>query len=288
MNPFTSIPQLTSNEGWKKVPIKECGEPLVELKNNEYFIISPQYHQQGIPHAIDKMYVREGVYKRLVQAAKLFQKLKPGYKFVILDAWRPPQVQNSLFNKYYSDLWNKNIKLGAGLSPAEIYEKTQQFVSAPSIDKNRPSPHFTGGAVDLTYADKNGNWSNMGTKFDAFTEDAGADYFEKKVIKNRLNKSERRILENRRLLYTIMKEAGFVSYKEEWWHYDYGNQFAAQVGRANGIEMNAKYGLIEDLSKVKVINGEELSRSNEQNQGTNTRITNLERRQKRIDDNMCR
>ena len=60
MRQINPIPQLTPNAGWKEVPIKECGEPLVEIKNNEYFIIAPQYYQQGIPGAIDKMYVREG------------------------------------------------------------------------------------------------------------------------------------------------------------------------------------------------------------------------------------
>ena len=41
MRQINPIPQLTPNAGWKEVPIKECGEPLVEIKNNEYFIIAP-------------------------------------------------------------------------------------------------------------------------------------------------------------------------------------------------------------------------------------------------------
>ncbi|NLO75757.1 MAG: M15 family metallopeptidase [Clostridia bacterium] len=241
--------------------IKECGEPLVEIKNNEYFIIAPQYYQQGIPGAIDKMYVREGVYKRLVKAAQLLQKIKPGYKIVILDAWRPPKVQESLFNKYYTELWERNVKSGAGLTPAEIYEKTQQFVSVPSLDKKKPSPHFTGGAVDITYADERGNWSTMGTGFDDFTEKALNDYLERKQTKSKLNETEKEALENRRILYAVMKEAGFVSYREEWWHYDFGNQFAAEVARANGINMVAKYGLVKDLSNVKDIKEESVKTS---------------------------
>ncbi|KAG0505300.1 MAG: D-alanyl-D-alanine dipeptidase [Candidatus Udaeobacter sp.] len=32
-------------------------------------------------------------------------------------------------------------------------------------------------------------------------------------------------LRNRRLLYWIMREAGFANYPYEWWHFDWGTQF---------------------------------------------------------------
>ena len=85
----------------------------------------------------------------------------------------------------------------------------------------------------------------MGTGFDDFTEKALNDYLERKQTKSKLNETEKEALENRRILYAVMKEAGFVSYREEWWHYDFGNQFAAEVARANGINMVAKYGLVK-------------------------------------------
>lgn len=247
------IPQLTSNKGWKEVPLKESNEPLVEMKNDQHFILAPQFYSQGVPHAISKMYVREGVYKRLVQAAKKLQQIRPGCKLVILDAWRPYQLQDALFKEHYANLWRENVISGSKLSTKEVHEKAQQYVSVPSIDKSKPAPHSTGGAVDLTFADKNGNLVNMGTGHAAFAHDSATDYFEVKTKSEGLTLKEREALENRRLLYQVMKEADFVNYNEEWWHFDYGNQFWAKVSRLNGMLTNAKYGLIDDLNKVEII-----------------------------------
>lgn len=47
---------------------------------------------------------------------------------------------------------------------------------------------------------------------------------------------------NRRLLYTVMVEAGFTNYPLEWWHYDYGDQFWGHLSKRDAI-----YGLAEKL-----------------------------------------
>ncbi len=103
---------------------------------------------------------------------------------------------------------------------------TTQFVSLPSLKETCPSPHLTGGSVDLTICDEGRNPIWMGTTFDDFTELAHTRYFEDKLARGEhLTAEETVALNNRRMLYWTMKATGFTNYSCEWWHYDYGNQF---------------------------------------------------------------
>ena len=90
----------------------------------------------------------------------------------------------------------------------------------PSSDPKKPSPHSTGGSVDVTILDESGIPLDMGTKFDDSSIASSTAYFEK---------VDDIITENRRLLYHVMTEQGFTNYSEEWWHFDYGNQNWAWV-----------------------------------------------------------
>ena len=46
-----------------------------------------------------------------------------------------------------------------------------------------------------------------------------------------LTETQRQILDNRRLLYSVMHEAGFTNLPSEWWHYDAGDQLWAHYGK---------------------------------------------------------
>jgi len=219
-----------SVKSWKEVEIKEPDkpEPLVDLARDErlkpYLILSPQYHQQKIEGSIEKMWVRESVADALYRAAQL---LPEGCKFEIWDAWRPFVVQQALFNEYLESLKEKKPEL----SEKELNEEAQKYVSLPSKDLERPSPHNTGGAIDLTIVGPDGEKLEMGTEFDYFGPEAKTIYFEEKLKDSEVAPSERerQILKNRRLLFSIMITAGFSNYEEEWWHYDLGNQFWGRI-----------------------------------------------------------
>lgn len=214
------IPILPSVDGWKEVEIVESDEPLVCIEGFSTRIISsPQYFAQKIPGSIEGCYLRKTVAEKLLIAGSM---LPEGFKLVIWDAWRPLAVQQALF-----DAFKNNIKSERpGLSEEEYNLLTQTYVSTPSVDPKKPSPHNTGGAVDLTLQDSQGDLLSMGTAFDYFGTMAATRYFE--------DSPEiwvRQWRENRRLLYRVMTEAGFTNYREEWWHFDYGNQFwATQKG----------------------------------------------------------
>ena len=110
------------------------------------------------------------------------------------------------------------------MDSAEASVVVQEFVSYPT---EKGYLHATGGAVDVTIVDKDGNECNMGSRFDEFTNRAHTDYYE-----TRLNM---RILWNRRFLYEAMTKAGFVNLPSEWWHYSYGDVLWA-VETNNGVK----------------------------------------------------
>jgi len=101
----------------------------------------------------------------------------------IFDAWRPPEAQEKLF----------------AACPDPVY----------IADPKTGSHHNRGVAVDLTLIDAREQPLDMGTGFDAMTPLSahGADVGTPAT-------------ENRYLLRTIMEQAGFIAYEDEWWHYE--------------------------------------------------------------------
>ncbi len=186
-------------------------EPLVDLsvflRGNVKF--KPVYYLNNIEGSIDKIYARKTV---AILLQKILDTLEDEMGLLIFDAYRPIQVQESLYKTYFNKLkvthpeYNEN----------QLADLTKNFVSIPSYDINNPSVHNTGGAIDLTLIDKNGNQLDMGTDFDDFTEVAHTSYFEDK---------NEEIRNNRRILFNTMIDHGFTNLPTEWWHYDYGTKF---------------------------------------------------------------
>lgn len=212
-------------ESIRSVPINESEEPLVPLNiYPEKIICHPEYFIQQIPNAMPVLYIREGVYKKLIAAAK---NLPKSYKFVVFDAYRPVEVQKSLFDSYKVKLAKENPTM----DEEQLVALTLNFVSLPSTDLKKPSAHNTGGSIDLTIANGEGILLDMGSYFDDMGDIVITDYFEEKLKKGeKITEREKNIIENRRLLYNVMIEQGFTNFVNEWWHYDYGNQLWAYNG----------------------------------------------------------
>lgn len=192
-----------------EVPALGIEEEIVDL--SEFGLLcDSKYWEQGIPGSLEKCYARKSVAWLLGKAQSL---LPDDCRFLIYDAYRPIAVQQSLWDMYRSVVSNEN----PGLSADDIDKKTSHFVSKPSYNPSYPSLHNTGGAVDLTIIDKYGNPLDMGTEFDDFTEYANTAYFE--------HTDNEIVKQNRRLLYYVMTEVGFVNLPSEWWHYEYGSKF---------------------------------------------------------------
>lgn len=207
---------------WDAIPApQECGEPLVDPT-----LLSPRitygaaYLRQGLPGAEEACLVRKAVAARLKQAV---DKLPQGYGIHIFDSLRSLTVQKALYDQYRDAMEREH----PGLDPEALDNLIDEFVALPVKRPDRPSPHATGGAVDLTLC-RDGQLLDMGTGFDDFTALAHTDALERDCPP-RLETARK----NRRILYHLMKSVGLVNYSSEWWHYAYGErQWAAREGRA--------------------------------------------------------
>ncbi|ART79904.1 M15 family metallopeptidase [Oceanisphaera avium] len=217
------------------VPIIDSQDPLVALGLvNLPLRIYPAYFHQGVPHALSDCYVRRSVLYRLYKAARL---LPGGIELVVLDGWRPLAVQEYLYNSLHRIFHAQYPQDSA----AEHQARLRQFVAPPSMDAKAPSPHLTGGAVDVTLCNSDGLLLDMGTEFDDVSALSASAAFES-VIKPNPRESE--VIEHRRLLHSVMLQAGFSNLPSEWWHFDYGNQAWAWATQ----QPHAHFGAIERAS----------------------------------------
>lgn len=205
--PFSPLPEL-----YEKADFRD--EEFALITECEHFIVEMQYPLLGMKNAENRCVVRKEVLERLHLAASF---LPHGYRFKILDAWRPFALQKELYDTYKSRIITE-FKLEKA-SDKEQEAFISKFVSLPSENRNVPPVHTTGGAIDLTIIDSNGIELPMGTDFDAFTDETNTEYFE--------SSDNTVIRDNRRLLYNVMIKAGFTNLPSEWWHYDYGDRFWA-------------------------------------------------------------
>jgi D-alanyl-D-alanine dipeptidase len=174
-------------------------EPMVQIAAGDIQLPTP-YWQVGWPAAVAGTFVRADVARRLAGVAA---GLSEPFGLAVLDAWRPLELQRQIYHATYQDA---TLPLG--------------FVSEPSTDPQKPPPHLTGGAVDvtLTYCRRP---LALGTLFDAFTAQAASAAFET---------TPGVVRELRRLLTARMLDAGFTGYQQEWWHFEHGTRRWAAVG----------------------------------------------------------
>ena len=142
------------------------------------------------------------------------------------------ETQKAIFDLYWNILRDKYIEY----SDIEITNLAKKYVAIPSKNISCPSPHSTGGSVDLSIINAEGNLIDTGTSFDDFTILSRTRFLEKKETDCiQLTKAEKEQQANRRLLFGILRSVGFTNYYEEWWHYDYGNQFWGKLTNNKAI-----------------------------------------------------
>lgn len=211
---------------WSSVITRECGEPLVPVSSvlSSEIQCNPQYRIRGVPHSLDCCYCRQGVARKLAQMSDGLRGLN--LTLIIWDAWRPVAVQKTLYDAYKDRLRHEHPHA----SENELDARTRRFVAFPSRDPAQPSPHLTGGALDVTLGDAQGDALPMGTGFDDFSDGAMTHYYKVLQEQRPLTEPELEFLRHRRLLVHLMAQAGFINYEQEWWHYDLGNRrWAAQT-----------------------------------------------------------
>lgn len=226
-------------DDWRNLAVVDNGEPLVALPAEH---CHPYYCREMKLTDDPTVYLRQGVAELLITARTLLR--QADYDLVVLDGWRSVDVQRRLFWIYLKQYTIPEFNLqerfeGAGDDPDlievvfdELPEITRQtllaanrrYVSWPSRDPDRPSPHATGGAVDV-WLYRHGQPVNMGVPFDHMAETAGA-FYHLRWRRPRFA-GDRRVSYHRSLLLDAMLQAGFSVYPGEFWHFNWGNQMHA-------------------------------------------------------------
>lgn len=225
---FGAIPNIVFPQSVTKG--KLSAEPIVPLDNSFAIMYQPKYYLAGVGGATDVCYLRQSVWQLLVKVKTL---LPNSYNLLIYDGWRPLVVQQSLYDSYKAELLRQNPTI----SNRQLKTQLLQFVATPTQNVRKAPLHCTGGAVDLTLADKYGVPLDMGTDFDHFGVSANTAFFEQSyqtfcqkysALANIYDKQRFDVVRNnRRILYNAMTTVGFSNLPTEWWHYDYGDRFWA-------------------------------------------------------------
>lgn len=74
-----------------------------------------------------------------------------------MEGYRSIRIQQNLWDYFRKDV----IEYNPGLSEEEINQRTSLLISEPSYDELHPSLHNTGGVVDLSIVDENGEDLDM-------------------------------------------------------------------------------------------------------------------------------
>lgn len=127
--------------------------------------------------------VHRDVARRLLRVQELAA--ESGYRLLIFDAYRPVQVQQTMYD----------------LTP----EGKKRYVSQPGPKAN----HTKGIAVDCTLADADGIPLDMPSDFDEFSARAATAYAGGTAGQRA----------NRDMLIALMREAGMRPVSGEWWHF---------------------------------------------------------------------
>ena len=207
-----------TNVKFEYIPVKECGEPLVDL-SGQPFELEPAYFNQGLSND-PALYARQQIVEKLIR----LQAQLDGHRFKIWDPWRSRVVQGNIYQK----LWDELVAEHPDWGEERLRVEVGKFITAAN-NPNRIPPHATGGAIDLTLVGPDGKELDMGTKFDHFGPEAASMYYEEAG-------RDTTIRDNRRLLREAMMSEDFRHDDDEWWHYDFGNQlWAAAKGKSFAI-----------------------------------------------------
>lgn len=232
---------LAYQKSWRGIPIKENGEPLVavpEELSNAFYTLDMRIASDPI------ILLRRSVFERFLRARYILSGF--GYDLIVYDGWRSMELQENLFWFYMKEFlipkYPQVAKLFASVqNPSQIKdvfatlsetfqttlkEQNRTYVSWPSSNCASPSPHATGGAIDVwLYRDEKP--VSLGVPFDWMEVSAGA-FYHLKLRREKFN-GDRVVARNRNLLIYAMTKVGFSCYGPEIWDYNYGNQMHALV-----------------------------------------------------------
>ncbi|KOR29548.1 hypothetical protein TI03_02045 [Achromatium sp. WMS1] len=202
------------------IEVIDCGEPLVDMQDSGLVI-----DKKTPPTKSKRILVRESIKKKLLEAKLL---LPTGLKLRVHEGYISLKLQQKDFDTKFAIVQQTSPHL----SFREIFIETTKLASpVKNMDGtvNIP-PHSTGAAVDVEIL----NHQDESLDFGVAIEDwATANPL---CCELRCESLSVEAKKNRKLLYDIMTQVGFVNYFTEWWHFSYGDKYwAFQLNRENAI-----------------------------------------------------
>lgn len=192
----------------KRVPIVECGEPLVDfLKLSSRIVLGKSRWQYTRAHLL-----RETVANKLARAA---ESLPAGYMLAVIEGWRPPHIQRRM----YAAAWARWREAHPDWSDLALRRLVNRFTAPPNAKV--PPPHSTGGALDVMLAGPDG------VELDHMSPFPPRDRHGYPSDTKRLSSEARR---NRDILAAALVSSGITNYPSEYWHWSYGDQGWAYRG----------------------------------------------------------
>jgi len=196
---------LLSDPSVAAVPIRECGEALVDLHERGGLLVDAR---KRLDSAGAWAQLRAGVLTRLMQADAA---LPAGVRLLLIEGYRPPQLQQRYFAEYRQRLQTAH----PDWTDRQLDAEASKYVSPPAV-----APHSCGAAIDLTlWAD--GAELDLGTPINASPLDSDNACF---TAADNIGFDAR---ERRNLLIDALSGVGLVNYPTEWWHWSYGDRYWA-------------------------------------------------------------
>lgn len=178
-------------------------EPIWEVAGDHEGSLYAAYRKTHPDY--DGVYIRSSVLQRLEEAAK---SLDGTYQLVLRAGHRPMSVQKQLLHEATQNY----VHQYPHVTEAEALAYARLYVSDPATTL---PPHCCGAAVDVTLYDPAAQtYVDFGSPMNQYTE------------VSHLHTSDITPAQaaNRHRLLTAMLDAGFASYRTEWWHYSYGDE----------------------------------------------------------------
>ena len=203
LKPTVSMPRISPVEvrGVDTLDVKIRKYGLCDIQELDSTILvhliystSDNFTRTNLYGSLSKAYLEPSFAQKVARAQKILKSVHPNYTLLIWDAARPISVQRKMWRTVEGTENEKYVANG-----------------------DRGGRHNYGVAVDLTIADSIGQPLDMGTPFDYFGEAAHVGN-EADLVKTGIITVT--ALQNRQLLYKLMKEVDLVPYRREWWHYE--------------------------------------------------------------------
>lgn len=216
-------------EAMRVMPIVENKETLVPILDVSPRIVGLMSRQRMVYEGIDqpKLLLRQTIADKLL---RVLDQIENNYGLGIFDAYRPNTVQQLWFEAELKKIQTSH----QSWSMERCVDEVKRWLSPAQSDSTLPpSPHSTGGAIDLTIVRLEDAVIpiDMGSDYGKWNSRSWTDSQE-------ISRSAR---DNRIQLRKLMASVGMANYPGEWWHYSWGDSFWAVT---TGSEQ-AVYGRIE-------------------------------------------